>query len=73
MAIPAAAQRTRRANPKPTPRPTPRVTKPAVSPIVAAGKQQVANQLANVNLFVDKMGPIAVASRALIEKQGHAG
>jgi hypothetical protein len=30
-------------------------------PVVAAAKQQVANQLYNVKVFVDKMGPIAVA------------
>ena len=30
------------------------------NPIVAAAKQQVANQLYNVNQFVDIMGPIAV-------------
>ncbi len=46
---------------KPAPRPTPRVAKTAINPIVAAAKQKVANQLFNVNVFVDKMGPIAVS------------
>ncbi|MBK9153441.1 MAG: hypothetical protein IPM25_04370 [Chloracidobacterium sp.] len=57
MAIPAAAQRTR----KPAPKPTPKPTKPVATPEVAAAKQKVSNQLYNVNTFVDKMGPIAVA------------
>lgn len=56
-ALPAAAQRTRRPAPKPKPTPA----KPTVSPVVSAAKQQVANQLHNVNVFVDRMGPIAVA------------
>lgn len=60
-AIPAAAQRTR----KPAPRPTPTPVKTAINPVVAAAKQQVANQLSNVNLFVDRMGPIAVAIEGL--------
>lgn len=59
LAIPAAAQRTRRPAPRATPRPAP--TKSAINPVVAAAKQQVANQLSNVNMFVDKMGPIAIA------------
>ena len=63
LAIPAAAQRTRRPVPKATPRPT--STKSTVSPIVAAAKQQVANQLSNVNMFVDKMGPIAIAIESI--------
>lgn len=57
VAIPAAAQR-RTATPRPTPRATPRST---TSPVVLAARQQVSNQLSNVNLFVDKMGPIAVS------------
>ncbi len=57
-AMPAAAQRTRRPAPRPTPKPTP--ARPTASPIVLAAKQQVANQLSNVNMFVDKMGPIAL-------------
>lgn len=56
-AVSASAQRTRR-NPAPRPAPTP---VKSVSPVVAAAKQQVSNQLYNVNVFVDKMGPIAVA------------
>lgn len=56
-AIPAAAQRTK----KPAPRPTPTPVRTTINPIVAAAKQQVANQLSNVNLFVDRMGPIAIA------------
>ncbi|NOT47348.1 MAG: hypothetical protein HOP17_06310 [Acidobacteria bacterium] len=59
--IPTAAQRTRKPVPRPTPRPTPKTTTPPVNPVVAAAKQLVANQLANVNLFVDKMGPIATS------------
>ena len=58
LALPTAAQR-RKPAPKATPKPTP--TGSAVSPVVAAAKQQVANQLYNVKVFVDKMGPIAVA------------
>jgi hypothetical protein len=57
LVVPSAAQRKRR----PTPRPTPTPVKLTVSPVVSAAKQQVANQLHNVNVFVDKMGPIAVA------------
>ena len=50
----ASAQK-RKPAPRPTPKPTP------VSADVANAKQQVSNQLHNVNVFVDKMGPIAVA------------
>lgn len=59
FAFTAAAQRTRKPAPKATPRPTP--AKPATNPVVAAAKQQVANQLHNVNVFVDKMGSIAIS------------
>jgi hypothetical protein len=59
LAIPAAAQRTRRPPPRPTPRPTPK--KPVISPVVAAARQHVANQLFNVNKFVDVLGPAALA------------
>lgn len=55
FAVSATAQRKRKPAPKPTPV---RVT---ASPEVSAAKQKVANQLHNVNVFVDKMGPIAVA------------
>ncbi len=58
-ALTASAQRTRRPAPRPTPKPTP--ARQTVNPVVAAAKQQVANQLYNVNVFVDKMGPVAVA------------
>lgn len=58
LALPAAAQR-RKPAPKATPKPTP--TGSAVNPVVAAAKQQVANQLHNVNAFVNIMGPVAVA------------
>jgi hypothetical protein len=58
FAVLASAQRTRRPAPRATPKPTP--AKPTVNPVVAAAKQQVSNQLFNVNVFVDKMGPIAV-------------
>lgn len=57
-ALPAAAQRKRKPTP---PKPTPIPVKLTVSPIVSVAKQQVSNQLYNVNIFVDKMGPIAVA------------
>lgn len=53
------AQRTRRTTPRPTPKPTP--VRNTVNPEVTAAKQKVANQLHNVNVFVDRMGPIAVA------------
>ena len=56
--VSASAQRTRRPAPRATPKPTPVAT---VNPVVSAAKQQVSNQLYNVNVFVDKMGPIAVA------------
>lgn len=61
LVIPAAAQRTRKPAPKPTPKATPKTTKPAINPVVAAAKQQVANQLFNVNKFVDILGPAALA------------
>jgi len=53
----ASAQKSRRSVPRPAPRPTPT----PISPVVAVAKLQVSNQLYNVNIFVDKMGPIAVA------------
>jgi hypothetical protein len=53
----ADAQRTRRPAPRPTPKPTP----VAVNPVISAAKHQVSNQLHNVKVFVDRMGPIAVA------------
>ena len=63
LAIPAGAQRTRRPAPRPTP--TPKATRPASSPIVAAAKQQVANQLSNVNRFVDILGSAALTIEGL--------
>ena len=53
----AEAQRTKKPAPRPTPRATPR---PVVSAEVAAAKQKVSIQLHNVNVFIDRMGPIAV-------------
>ena len=44
---------------KPAPRATPKPA-PATS-VVTAAKLQVSNQLYNVNVFVDKIGPVAVA------------
>ena len=58
FAITGEAQRTRRPTPKATPKPTP--VKTTTNAVVSAAKQQVANQLHNVNVFVDKIGPIAV-------------
>lgn len=57
--VSASAQRTRRPTPRATPKPTP--VRTTVNPVVSAAKQQVSNQLYNVNVFVDKLGPIAVA------------
>lgn len=56
LSIQAAAQKKR-----PAPRATPKPTPTAVNPVVGVAKLQVSNQLYNVNVFVDKMGPIAVA------------
>ena len=58
------AQRTRRPTPKATPKPTPVRTTPT-NAVVSSAKQTVSNQLHNVNVFVDKMGPIAVTLEAL--------
>lgn len=55
--FPAAAQKNR----KPAPRPTPTPSRPYINPVISVAKMQVETQLFNVNLFVDKMGPIAVA------------
>jgi hypothetical protein len=60
FAITGEAQKTRKPTPKATPKPTPVRTTPT-NAVVSAAKQQVANQLHNVNVFVDKIGPIAVA------------
>ena len=58
FAITGEAQK-RKTTPKATPRPTPVKSTPT-NAVVSAAKQQVANQLHNVNVFVDKIGPIAV-------------
>ena len=52
----ATAQRNRR----PVPRPTPTPAKPYINPVISVAKMQVENQLFNINLFVDRLGPIAV-------------
>ena len=64
LAFTTEAQRTRRKpTPKATPKPTPVRTTPT-NAVVSAAKQRVANQLHNVNVFVDKIGPIAVSIEA---------
>lgn len=57
---------------KPVPRVTPKPTPTAVSPVVAVAKLQVSNQLYNVNLFIDKMGPVAVVLEDA-DKEAKAG
>jgi len=64
----ASAQKTR----KPVPRPTPTPYKSTVNPVVSAAKEQVGNQLYNVNVFIDKMGPIAVVVENA-DKEASAG
>ena len=56
----ASAQRTRRPARRPAPKPTPTPVRPIVTAEVTAAKQQVANQLHNVNVFVDIFGPVAI-------------
>ena len=56
--VSTTAQRTRRPVPRATPKPTP--VRSTISPVVSAAKQRVSNQLHNVSLFVDVMGPAAV-------------
>ncbi len=56
----ASAQRTRRPARRPAPKPTPTPVRPIVTADITAAKQQVANQLHNVNVFVDIFGPVAV-------------
>jgi hypothetical protein len=64
------AQRTRRPAPRPTPKPTPVKTTPT-NAVVSAAKQQVSNQLHNVNVFIDKIGLIAVSMDG-VEKEAVA-
>jgi len=68
FAFPASAQKNR----KPAPRPTPTPYKSTVNPVVSAAKEQVGNQLYNVNVFIDKMGPIAVVVENA-DKEASAG
>lgn len=68
--IPAFAQGKRKPA-RPAPRATPKPVKPYVNPDVAAARTKVSNQLANVNMFVDKLGPIAVSIEA-IDKDARA-
>lgn len=56
LTITSYSQRTRRPTPRATPKPTPVRS----NPVVDAAKVKVSNQLHNVRVFVDKMGPIAV-------------
>ena len=62
--VSASAQRTRRPARRPAPKPTPTPVRPVITPEVTAAKQQVANQLHNVNVFVDIFGPVAVGLEA---------
>ena len=55
LSFTGSAQKKKKPAPKPTPKPV------SISPDVTNAKQQVSNQLFNVNYFVDKMGPIAIA------------
>jgi hypothetical protein len=60
FAITGEAQKRRKPTPKATPKPTPVRTTPT-NAVVSAAKQEVSNQLYNVNVFVERLGPIAVA------------
>ena len=64
FAITGEAQRTRRPTAKPTPKPTPIRTTPT-NAVVSSAKQQVSTQLHNVNVFVDRIGPIAVTLESM--------
>lgn len=70
FAITGEAQRKRRPTPKATPKPAPVKTVPT-NAVVSAAKQQVSNQLHNVNVFVDKIGLIAVSMES-VEKEAAA-
>lgn len=63
FAVTTEAQRTRRPAPKATPKPTP--VRNVTNPVVAEAKQKVSIQLHNVNVFVDRIGPIAVSLEAI--------
>jgi len=63
FAVVASAQK-RKTTPRPTPKPTPTRT-PTSTFEASLAKQQVAIQLHNVNVFVERMGPIAVAFETL--------
>ena len=56
--VSASAQKRK---PAPKPKPTPTPSRPYINPVISVAKSQVETQLYNVNLFVDKMGPVAVA------------
>ena len=56
----ASAQRTRRPARRPAPKPTPTPVRPLVTADVTAAKQQVSNQLHNVNVFSDIFATVAV-------------
>jgi hypothetical protein len=58
LVITSNAQRPRKPTPKATPKPTP--VRRISNPVVDVAKLKVSNQLHNVKVFVDKMGPIAV-------------
>lgn len=64
LTLSTEAQRTRRPTPKATPKPTPVKTTPT-NAVVSSAKQQVSIQLHNVNVFVDRMGPIAVTLESM--------
>ena len=64
LVVSASAQRTRRPARRPAPKPTPTPVRAVVTPEVTAAKRQVANQLHNVNVFVDILGPVAITIEA---------
>ncbi|HQU92044.1 MAG TPA: hypothetical protein PLK77_07090 [Pyrinomonadaceae bacterium] len=60
FAVTGEAQKKRKPTPRATPKPTPVRTTPT-NAVVSSAKQEVSNQLYNVNVFVERLGPIAVA------------
>lgn len=64
LAVTTEAQRTRRPTPKATPKPTPVKTFPA-NAVVSSAKQSLSIQHHNVNVFVDRIGPIALTLEAM--------